>query len=537
MKILTVFLVLFLTTPVFGNSDFQFKNKKYELKRLIQEHNIIDRDTILFKTRHTDGDEIKAFEYFDFVIPEKFKHRVISHIKIKYRKDKKYVEQNVKWDKNNAWLHIFLRNKENKEWKIWSDQFGSGKRSALRNSDKPKKNTFYNCSQLCGFFNTDRVRLINEGEGELSKAIANIHEIRVFFLSVHGVSNVSPLKTYDNAIEVNANSIKFVLDAIIGKELKIDERFKFIIPEKFQNRFLLHAVLKHRKTLNRAINKRDLDAVDPNPAYILFEALNSETNLYHRWADRYGSAKFSEIRSAENPEDEILHNCMKCLGFIKIKEIMLTNTGYGKKEMAISNVHELELVFRPDLTVAKKIEMIYCPGTEFSNIKKGKTVPLFGGGSRIGGKFPGALLFGKNCRLRARKLLKLDSKYSFPIRFNPGKNCRRDFMERIHVSLPENKKFLFFEIAVGDLDITTLTENKDGTFGRLGRSEVSIYLRNRYDNTISIPLLFRGNVGKACLLIASPHEENYVIQKGDELVISSDFDTSFLMGYRLTIKD
>lgn len=62
-----------------------------------------------------------------------------------------------------------------------------------------------------------------------------------------------------------------------------------------------------------------------------------------------------------------------------------------------------------------------------------------------------------------------------------------DALGRLHIPLPENQEFVYLELAVGDLNITSLGKNKDGSFG-------------------------------------------------DELIVESIGDVSFLMGFRLTLR-
>jgi hypothetical protein len=296
-------------------------------------------------------------------------------------------------------------------------------------------------------------------------------------------------------------------------------------------------VLKHRKDPQYAQDPTNPDAFDPNAAYILCELQSKETGAWHRWADRSSMAKFSEVRTNDNPEDETLHNGLRTFGLIPPSRFRLTNVGTGKPHKAVSHVHSLELVFLPDTEGLTYIEEIYTPETAFNNISKGILVPLLGGGPRLGGKFPNAVVLGIRADTRIQAISRLHKRFQFPLPQDTGKNAYLDDKNRLHISLPAQKTLEQVEIAIGDLDITSTTYNKDGYFGRSGRAEASIFLLNKDDLNRKHPLILRNNIGMAGFISVGAPYAGFRTRKGDEIVIQVNFDAAYLMGYRIAYRD
>ncbi|PKK91179.1 MAG: hypothetical protein CVV64_05260 [Candidatus Wallbacteria bacterium HGW-Wallbacteria-1] len=502
-----------------------------------------DADTILFRTENDDGADIYPGTAMVFDIPLEFRGRILSHGMVRFRKRSERAPEKG-WDSNNAyisfWVHLPGDQKSpGGSWRIWKDQFGSEKRASAGSALKPKKNTFFNCLQLIGDSGSDRVAISCRGEGDRNLSIATFHELRLVFLGES--DSVKPdlrvIRTFSSCGKVNGSTLQYLVNRAEGLSLRHGESLDFEIPEKFQNQHLQYAILTHRKDPSLAVDPGNPDVWDPNPSYVLFEAHDHKRGFWHRWVDRNGSAKFSEIRDAAMPEDEILHNCMKALGTLFFDRVRLTNVGFGDVKKSIASIHELQLVFRPDLSDAHVHQRIYTSETVFPEPGNGRPVPLFGGGPRLAGKFPGALALGVRSYSRISEIIALPEMYGFTVSADPGSGNRIDTLRRLHIKLPVGSEFLYFEMALGDLDSTCLTWNKDGYFGRSGSAEVNIYLRNPRQPGRDCLLLANANVGMACLLAVSPPDGTVMTEEGDEIVIEAVRDVVFLMGYRIYTKD
>ena len=497
----------------------------------------VDSETITYRLGTGAGDEMPAGTWWHFIIPDKFRGRILEHALLRYRKNPKYAPVPLHaWDKNNAYLRFHIHDPQHDTWVMWEDQFGSEKRAAVRTAENPKKNTLYNCPELVGWIEPDMVALENRGEGDVSMAVATIHELTLVFLAnLRDGYNASPQRVFDKPEVINSQSLRYVVDSHRGGEMLPGELWDFVIPVSWRIAPIQYAVLKHRKDPRYAINIT-AEGLDPNPAYILFQAHDPVTGYWKTWVDRYGSAKFSEIRDAENPEDETLHNCMKCLGMIKPDRVSLKNLGQDDPRYSVASIHEVELVFVPDFAGSYFIRSIYTENTAFFDLDRGFVVPVFGGGPRWRGQFRNAVPLGIRNRTRSAAIGTLPERHRFSLNFAPPEPVRLDTMGRLHIRLPAGEEFVYLELAVGDLDLTVPHTNKDGSLGRLGRAEINIVFRNSNDPGREHYLVTRGNVGKAGLIAAAPPHREFTTLPGDEIIVESMYDVAFLMGFRLTMR-
>jgi hypothetical protein len=183
------------------------------------------------------------------------------------------------------------------------------------------------------------------------------------------------------------------------------------------------------------------------------------------------------------------------------------------------------------------IERIYTPETVFNNMASNILVPLFGGGARLGGKFPGAIALGIRANQRINAIAQLTDRLRFSTGEKPGEGSYLDGLGRLHIALPANKKLVQFEAALGDLDITSMKYNKDGYFGRSGKAEASIFIRNKDVASRSFCLIARNNIGMAGLIATGAPNNDFTTIEGDEIIIQVDFDVAFLMGFRIRMKN
>jgi len=160
---------------------------------------------------------------------------------------------------------------------------------------------------------------------------------------------------------------------------------------------------------------------------------------------------------------------------------------------------------------------------------------LLGGGPRLGGKFPGALVLGKNFRERINKIEQLPEEYRFKTGSQSGRGYKINDEGELLIKLPDNKKIESVELAIGDLDITAMDYNKDGYFGRSGRAQASIYLIK--EDKQDLPLLTDNNIGMAGLVVCGGPTEEYITGNNDFIKVRVENDNAFLMGYRILLKD
>jgi hypothetical protein len=531
-KVLIFLWVFIILSSVSSAQTGVVKDKN--CRAIFTRHEIKDNDSIEFNLGRGRGLQLRNRQYFEFIIPESFQGRIPDYAYIHHRKEFVYFKPDENgMDNDNPWIQTAFRNFQTGEWKIWADQFGSKKRSAMRPDEKPKKNTLYNFLEHVGNFAPDRVRIFNLAEGNPELAVASIHKLGLVFLSQ---KDSDPLtnKVFTDYEKLNRLTLRYDLDKKTGLKLLQNHSFEFVIPENFRNRSIFHIILKHRKDPIYAANPDDFDAFDPNAAYILCEARNQKTGYWHKWADRSSLAKFSEVRTADNPEDETLHNCLRTFGQIEPDRFRLTNVGKGDPDKCIANVHAVEIMFAPDLKNSETIEKIFTPDTSFSRPDLGRPVPLLGGGPRLSGRFPGALVLGKGHEQRIKAIENLPEKHQFETGSRLGENYQIDTNGDLLIKLPSQRAIESIELAIGDLDITSLEYNKDGYFGRSGKAEVSIFIEKQ--NRESIPLLLKNNLGMAGMVLCGGPGFDYLTDPGDRLRIVVSNDIAFLMGFRILLK-
>ncbi|KAF1082607.1 MAG: hypothetical protein GQF41_1328 [Candidatus Rifleibacterium amylolyticum] len=495
-------------------------------KTKITSYRLIDADSISFYTGTSMGMLIPAGQSIEFAVPEKFRNRLPNFARIRHRKDRSFLAQNaLEHDPDSPWLSVFFHNPQTDEWVAWQDQFGPEKRSALASPFYPKQNTLYNFPEYVGNFSPDCIRVFNRGEGDQTKAVASLHGLEIYYLNTE--RNCSSKRLFKEHTRLNSITIRYVLDNMRGLALKPAECFEFEFPDEFKQREILQVILKHRKDPALAADPENYDVFNPNAAYILCEAHSSLNNLWYKWADRSSIAKFSEVRPPENAENETLHNCLRTFGSIKADRFRLTNVGEGDPEKSTANIHELEIMFAPARTGNIVIEKIFTPETSFSDAGSSKPVPLIGGGPRLGGKFPGALLLGKNRATRRQQLEGLPEEHRFEV------GTGEDVDGNLRVALPPGCHIELVETAIGDLDVTSLEYNKDGYFGRSGQAQASILLESAAGS--KIPLKMNSNVGMAGIITCGGPAQDYLTREGDQLLIEISNDEAFLMGYRLIL--
>jgi hypothetical protein len=526
--IILLFVVCTFSTPAIMGAD---------IRATLTRPAHLDDDTILYEIKTSRGLQIKANQCLEFIIPKSFQSRKLNYAFIEHRKEQIYFEADERnYDANNAMLELEAFDPKIQKWITWKDQFGLQKRSAIRPPHRPKKNTLYNFPEFVGDFSPTKIRIKNTPQGNPDKAVSSFHKLGLVYLTDADRAPAQSIKKFSTFQQINSLSIRYALNSEKGLELKPNHTFEFEIPQQYQNKHVLYVVLKHRKDPKYAHDQNDFEAFDPNAAYILCELRNKTTQNWHRWADRTSFEKFSEVRPANNPEDETLHNGLRTFGLIYPDKFRLTNVGKGAADKAIANIHELELVFMPSQKGVTFQSEIFTPETAFNSLAEKKPVTLLGGGPRLGGKFPGAILLGKDRLKRQAKIDQLPDKYRFDTLNTISGNKEIDSSGRLHLPLEPGKIFQSIELAIGDLDLTNLSYNKDGYFGRSGKAEASIFLANTLTRESPMPLLEKNNLGMAGYLLCGGPKPDYLIKHGDEIIIQVDSDVAYLMGYRITYK-
>lgn len=525
--VLIMFLLLTQTMHGFAADEIKVKAEFRRFEKL-------DPDTILFKSGVGHGITIGDGEAVEFVIPAEFRGRVPDYSVIKHRKDRSFMEDPRAFDENSAWISVLFRDSATGIWHKWQDQFGPEKRAAVAPWFKPKQNTLYNFPEYVGRFMPDRVRVINRGSGDVDRAVASISSLEMVFLTAADRCTAENKTISADSRIKNTLAIEYSVAKPEGLELRPGHSIEFVFPAGFAGRNIASVILRHRKDPVFAVDQTYFDAFDPDAAYILCEAHSSIDQNWYRWADRSSFAKFSEVRTADNPENETLHNCLRTFGRIAPDRFRITNVAKGNPEKAIANFHGLEVVFEPVASVTQRIEKIFTPDTAFSDSRAGNPVPLLGGGPRLNGRFPGAVLLGAGRQARAAALAALPDQHYFEICEDPSP-AGIETDGSLRLPLPPGCVIQQVELAIGDLDITSLEYNKDGYFGRSGSAQVSVSILKEGGSRIH--LLENGNVGMAGWITCGGPVEKYVTGLHDSLLINVENDVAMLMAYGISLTD
>ncbi len=495
---------------------------------------LADPDTWVLAAPASTGVEVRAGGSLWCPVPPDLRGRVLQFVVVNYRRD-------ADGAKAPAWIGVRLQPESDRSEThrgvgpiTWTDQFGPRKFVPVAPPNRPKQSTFLGCNDLLGNRPLAGAFIDNRAD-EGSSATMRVHRVDLVFLARGNRVAPERTATFAGAEQLNTLCWRHRLDTRVGRPLAPGESCEFVMPESGAFPYIAYIVLKHRKDpLLWPEGAADTAARDPNPAYMLVEVRDARTGLWRRWADRYGVAKYSEVRAPENPEDETLHNGLRTFGRVAADRVRVTNVGTGDPRLAVARVHELQVTFYPDVASACRREQIFTPETAFNAPERGVLIPLIGGGPRLEGRFPGAVPLGPGWRARLAAIGTLPASHTFPVTEEPPFPCRRDGLGRFVIPLPERGRLLMTEFAIGDLDVTTLQPNKDGFFGRAGRAELTVWLRNRAVPGRCFPAIVRNNIGMAGLIAIGAPPGAGPLQAGDELVAAVTGDVAFLMGYRVT---
>ncbi len=342
------------------------------------------------------------------------------------------------------------------------------------------------------------------------------------------------MATFSHPDRTTACSVTFLINQQYGDELKSGERWVFMVPRRYKKRILNYAILKHRKDKKYISTNRN--QWDPNGAYLLFKAHNCDEKKWYTWYDRFGSRKFAEHRSADDPEHETFHDCLKVMGPIQPDMVSLENHGQGDIRLAVANVHELELVFFPRISGTVSFEQIFTPGTRFINQGDGTLEYFSGGGPDHGGRYPWAVLLGAGRKRQAVLVQALVTPHRFPTSLDAGPWGHLDGRGRLHISLPPGYRLDYLELFTGDTDISNTRPDSATITERTGWARLNVWLGNVHNITGKrFYFIVDYNVPPAGIVAGVPRDAFSEIHPGDEIIVESLYDTTYLMAYRLTL--
>ncbi len=511
----------------FNISENRSNSKPIKTFKFFSNQLIIKTNSFSISIPEESGKTIHNSEAWEICFPARFKQRPLNFVRIHFRKDPKYLVLNKsKLDENGAYLSLYCHNSGSSKWVQWADQFGSEKFATVGTPQNLNRNVFNSIQNLVGNFPIDKIRLVNTGRGKTELAVAQIHYLECFFLP-----EVQKNKNYTRkffASSQNQTTVRFVFDQLKGLPIQQKDCWKLQLPKSFIGRQINYIVLRFRQPPEDVAAKTE---IDPDPAYILVQAQDKNTRLLWPWYDRYGTEKFVESRTADDPENESLHDCLSCMNGVQPDSIILTNVGFGNPEHSVALMHSAEVVFFAEEKDTFSKEIIFVKNTSFAQSQKGLLLPNFGGGPRFGGKYPGALMIGVRRYFRKIYQNMIPSKHYFHTSIPQPEQGYIDSIGRLILNLPAGKKFRQIEIAAGDVDNTVLSKNKDGHFGRLGWSELYCYLKSGKDQKLRL-ISNKANVGPEGIIVISPDSGDIKISENDQLVIESRLDVAFIMGIR-----
>jgi len=492
-----------------------------------------DADTVSFRSVASEGALLGSNGTMWCPLPRRFSHRILQYVTVRNRKEDGHSAREAGTGKP-AWMSLRARIHGTDEWVTWSDQFGALKAVPYASPDQLNWSSYLGFNERVGNRGIDGVLVANQSNGSCPAAPIRIHEMQLVFLHSGSRGVTDRMFDLSKARQLNGLTWCYRLDSARGLSLAPGHSFVFELP-KVAYPWIGSLALKHRKDPELLPGgESSMDTWDQNPAYVRVEIHDAKSGQWIRWADRWGSDKFAEARPADNPEDETLHSCLRAFGRILADKARITNVSKGDPVRSEARIHEFQVSYYPERSGVDSFEHIFTPETVFPDPENKVMVALQGGGERLEGRYPAAIPLGPGYRSRVAAIAALPSGHSFPMTIDPPAPGRRDGLGRLIIPLPEKGRLIMGELAIGDLDVTTMTKNKDGGFGRTGRAELSVRLHNRTVPGRDFPALIRYNIGPAGSIIFGAPRGAESLQRGDELVVSVDFDVAFLMGYRIS---
>lgn len=305
------------------------------------------------------------------------------------------------------------------------------------------------------------------------------------------------------------------------KKLNPGEALYFSIPEELRGKPVLFIVLGHRQDPGSEKGTNPETQWDDIPGLTSVQVHSSTGDAATAWrywagqASGAKGAKFAEVSYA--PEIENLYEWLST-GHNAVSDDSHTTDpvsidaarmiSAGKDPVWIS-----QLVIKTQAPIAKTwVEAIFSPGTVFPVTPDQK--PIYGGGQNFKGKFPKAF------SLPAHEDVKAE---------HAKKGFKRSGSDLV-LPLAAGQRLAAVEIAGGDSHPDEIT-NSDGGWGTKGWSKLSVGIRSADGQTQW--MMERENVPPEGLLMTGPKHCADVAKEGDQLVISAQSDTTYLMGVRV----
>lgn len=328
--------------------------------------------------------------------------------------------------------------------------------------------------------------------------------------------------SFENPEITSYTRINFSIPEYEGRELRPGRRLMFRIPEEFKKRIIRDIILRHRKNSKYAVNIGS-DGYDPNGAYSRVELHNSDTGQWTGWRDPagYKTDKFAEPRGAGNPEEEVLHDWIATVGPISADAVRVTNVGENP-DFSVSNIHGVEVVFYPEFKAINFREQIYTLGTKFVDLDKNEFLPEYGAGEFNEGKYEKAIALNRS------------GPALFELGKDPGPEARVE-NGRLVIKLESGKELLNVEIAIGDTEHLSHRNPETYRNTRLGWAKLWVGIRRAKTGNMEW-FIKNANIPPQGVIAGGPHLKNAEIETGDELVLESRADASYVMGWRLAYK-
>ncbi|KKS44457.1 MAG: hypothetical protein UV48_C0001G0029 [Candidatus Azambacteria bacterium GW2011_GWA2_42_9] len=327
----------------------------------------------------------------------------------------------------------------------------------------------------------------------------------------------------DNPEIVSYTTINYELNEYGGRELRSERRIGFIIPKEFHNRLVRDVILKHRKD-NKYAENIGPDRHDPHGAYSLVELHDWADKKWVGWVDPKGHSpiKFAEPRSANDPENEVLHDWIATVGKIQSDAVRVTNVG-NDRAYSVSQIHGLEIVFFPELENVSYKQRIYSSGTHFIDLENNNLSPAYGGGSHTEGIYQGAIALNQ----RGVAL--------YELRKNPGPEAILE-QKCLRIKLEAGQSLVQVEIAIGDSEHLERINTKTNRKIRFGYAKLWVGIKKKNSDKINW-FVKNANIPPQGVISGAPKLNESHIEDGDELIIEGRDDATYIMGWRLAYKN
>lgn len=331
-------------------------------------------------------------------------------------------------------------------------------------------------------------------------------------------------------------------------------------------------------------------------AYTRVEAHDIETNTWHTYVDDYGASyKFAEHRPGDY-EEETLHDWIRTAK-IKPDMIKLSNPGNQRAKphpvsgeainpmdkRSSSEIASLKVVFFPNIDFSDKNIKVYerfyskVGGSQdsparFANFQsqdKKELEPVYG--NYGAGIYPNALVLAADWSRQGRRIKQMDGGYYFIVDkksfdkvsneigdratratgggsnyYHNGKEYVKVFPVTLQggpgtqvsnnillIDLPPQiagKKLLQVEVMCGDTEFRPDRIERDQPWKRLGFASLLIGMQSGQH-----PQWFTNGISVAPQMVAAAAPKNpIIIQSGDKIILKSERDTTYIMGWRIS---